>query len=69
MAINRTVFFPKVPWWLLIGPCAQISSEEYILWTNQYEDQYHDICEVFPWDGVSRAVLHDAKMLRAKLRN
>ena len=30
VAINRTVFFPKVPWWLLIGPCAQISSEEYL---------------------------------------
>ena len=28
MAINRTVFSPKVPRWLLIGPCAQISSEE-----------------------------------------
>ena len=30
VAINRTVFFPKVPRWLLISPCAQISSEEYL---------------------------------------
>ena len=27
VAINRTMFFPKVPRWL-VGPCAQISSEE-----------------------------------------
>ena len=31
VAINRTMFFPKVPRWLLISPCAQISSEEYTL--------------------------------------
>ena len=28
VAINRTMFFPKVPRWPLISPCAQISSEE-----------------------------------------
>ena len=29
--ILQTVFFPKVPRWLLIGPCAQISSKEYMI--------------------------------------
>ena len=46
VAINRTLFFPKGPRWLLISPCAQISSEEYphgtLLGMGRDPDYFHN---------------------------